>query len=476
MTNALILVSSSAASVDKLDAIATELCSAQGGWGVGPEWTPPIEKSPLWEPKLDEYFPSMRDYVPDINRPVSTLERVRNVSPEHFAELVSRGQPFVIEDAARGLPLLGKGCDFYAERWPNASMRAEYHDERRTGKEWQIFFDPEEGETKIPLSNPLWWNTQRPAQPRRAMHKHMAGLAGKLSGPYIWHVKDQEPIETKRSVQQHWGVPYFLNESAMNSFESYESFEFWFALPGGGTMAHGDAYCEMTLSMQLKGRKRWRMMMLPPLDSPEHLFNTHDGYIYETDNWVPESETLVSEGEAIIFPPNYMHETYIHPDENDESDCTVATTFQFVYPHSARYLRAFLPRMAMSSLQDEERCVQERWAHLALLDPPSKKAFNGDADHASRVLADMDSDRSGDISYSEFSTFFHESPSRHARWAHQEPYTDGKHHGTSPSPEVRLQMAAEILEANLHNMWSFQDLNRDGLLTAAEIAASAERW
>ena len=78
-------------------------------------------------------------------------------------------------------------------------------------------------------------------------------------------------------MQRHWATPYFLNHSVLNAMEASESFEFWFSLSGGGTMAHADAYCEMTLSMQLRGAKRWRLMLLPPLNSAEELLDTHDG-------------------------------------------------------------------------------------------------------------------------------------------------------------------------------------------------------
>ena len=46
--------------------------------------------------------------------------------------------------------------------------------------------------------------------------------------------------------------------------------------------------------------------------------------IYATNRWVPEYEVTVGEGEAIVFPPNYMHETYVHPDDNRRAPPTRA--------------------------------------------------------------------------------------------------------------------------------------------------------
>ena len=46
-----------------------------------------------------------------------------------------------------------------------------------------------------------------------------------------------------------------MDNTTVNHREAWDSFEFWFAMPGGGTFAHADAYNEMTISAQLRGRK-----------------------------------------------------------------------------------------------------------------------------------------------------------------------------------------------------------------------------
>jgi hypothetical protein len=283
-------------------------------------------------------------------------------------------------------------------------MRAEYFHPEATGDAWEIFRDEAEGEDKIRLSHPLWWNTRRPAVQKMGIEQHMAaeeaeysaakrkgettrigieqhmaseedeygkgktacaatksstiqrgieqhmaaeeaesaaarsvqtadgvqkersehcsarrenaeaapavetsadagqpatadarmplmdgvgagdvlgaGAPTELAAPYIWHVKDQEPLQTKRSVQAQWAAPYFARSLSLNAWEASESFEFWFSLPGVGTMAHGDAYCELTISLQLTGRKRWRLMMIPAgRDNGERL-DTRDGALY----------------------------------------------------------------------------------------------------------------------------------------------------------------------------------------------------
>merc|ERR1711871_1137023 len=49
------------------------------------------------------------------------------------------------------------------------------------------------------------------------------------------------------------------NDTVVNRQEVSDSFEMWFGLEEGGTQAHADAYCETTISMQIRGKKVWRM-------------------------------------------------------------------------------------------------------------------------------------------------------------------------------------------------------------------------
>ena len=81
--------------------------------------------------------------------------------------------------------------------------------------------------------------------------------------------------------------------------------------------------------MQLTGRKHWRLMPAPPIRRTAERYDSHDGGIYGTGLWSPMFEATVEPGEAIVFSPNFFHETSV-PEENPE--CTVATTFQFQHP------------------------------------------------------------------------------------------------------------------------------------------------
>ena len=102
--------------------------------------------------------------------------------------------------------------------------------------------------------------------------------------------------------------------------------------------------------------------------------DTSDGGVYSSGRWAPEYEARVGPGEALVFPPGYLHETFVRPADNPDGGCTVATTFQMAAPAASRYLHAWLPRLAQTNLQTEERLVSSEWSVLALAGLPRQAA------------------------------------------------------------------------------------------------------
>jgi len=231
----------------------------------------------------------------------------------------------------------------------------------------------------------------------------------------------------------------------------------------------------------------------------------------ETDKRSGLLQVLVGEGEAIVFPPNYMHETYVDPKscntadaihgctkrgvEDEHADdatscdvtagstsgladgraaCTVATSFQFSHPTAALYLRAFLPRMTVSDLQHKERCVSHRWAHLALLSNDATAAAKARPEaHAQEVMARIDADRSGTLTVQELRSFLQTDD--RGEWARRPPRSNYPK-GLRVTEAQRRQMANEQLEATLQNMFWFQDTDRDGLISLVELTRAVNRW
>jgi hypothetical protein len=61
-------------------------------------------------------------------------------------------------------------------------------------------------------------------------------------------------------------------------------------------------------------------------------------------------------------------------------------------------------------------------------------------------------------------------------WARAAVDTRQTHHAKSVSPAEAETMRAERTEAIANDIWSFQDVDRDSVLTFGELVASGERW
>lgn len=312
---------------------------------------PKLLRPALWEPRLQEYFEPLGTFSPtgpldpSFSVPPAKIPRLRNISASTLRAHVTRGQPFVVEDCGTDAEYLAWRCTDFAERWPEGKMRAEYS----------------KGQVPILLKEGSWFKKARPTTSSR---HHLSG-GKRIAGPYIWHVKDHEPNEgcssktscwpEKKGAQSHWKTPYFLRDQELNANEAKDSFEFWFGIAGGGALSHADAYNEMTISLQLRGNKTWRLAMHPEVHSVVDSFDSHDGGIYKSGRWFPEYEFDVNPGECFVFPPGYLHETFIKEDQNWEDPCTVAATFQFLSPFPSKYWRNFLPRWMNSHLSWQEK-------------------------------------------------------------------------------------------------------------------------
>ena len=327
------------------------------------------------EPSLREAFPLLKwpasvlkgspeALREDISEQIETIH-LRNTTQEEVDYYVTRGYIVVVDDMAKGHPMLGWSCETYAERWPNGLMVGAYP------MPWRVN-DLDEGYTVRLRATDIWIDTFRPA----AWRKYT--LPGCLRNPrcveyvdeaataaaYVWHVKDREPEELKQSVQVHWKPPYYMESEHATGTASH-TFEMWFAPVKGGTFAHSDSYCFSTASMQLKGSKEWRIMNPGPrIDSHKDRIRFMDAEIYaaqrEDQQFTPELRVTVPEGGGIIFPPYSYHETV-----TSNAECSAASTFTHDTPSATRYLRHYLPRLLNGHLGYEVAC-HRYWDDLAL--------------------------------------------------------------------------------------------------------------
>jgi len=312
------------------------------------------------------------------------------------------------------------------------------------------------------LRDARWYQEARLTQ----SHPQHISAGKKMAGPYIWHVKDEEPPAVKRSVQKFWHTPYFLNETA-NRLEAWDSFEFWFSLPGGGSFAHADAYCEMTMSAQFSGRKNWRLMMYPETNTIFDSFDSFDAGIYREGKWKPEYDFEVGPGQCFIFPPGYVHETYVHPKDNDQ--CAVASTFQMNIPFPVRYIRAFLPRFFSTHLVWEENC-HERWYSFHTFSDEIPKVTSDDAEllkRVERIFRRVDQNKDRQLSRDEVSAFLNNRP-----WARDVYYS------WLPliSQEEREEVIDSVVASRTDDTIAYNDLDEDGLISVDELLGSTVQW
>lgn len=399
--------------------------------------TDPLPLTEYYSRTLKNYSRLRWDEIGPHN--AAPMLRVRNLQDADFQELVRRAYPFIVDDCVPEGGLRDMPCSEYGRRWPREHMRAEY-----TPGQHHIF-----------LEDPTWYSEQKPTA---TVPKHLS-LGKPLSGPYIWHVKDETDLpETKPTIAAMFPVPYFLNSSALNANEARDSFEFWFVLENGGSQAHADAYCETTISMQLRGRKKWRLGAFPNITNAFQPYMFHDGEIYDYDQfWQPEHEEVVEPGQCMVFPMGYIHETYVGDGDAGEDGCSVASTFQFQEPQPIFQWRNFLARWGLSHYSRDEPCLH-RMAPYFNLDFGSKWAGTDEREvleASAKVFASIDADGDGKLT-------LHELMPRFRRQPFQPPWT------LSIPPHVIKEVMGEKVAWVAEDALLLHDLDGDGSVSLAE--------
>jgi len=422
----------------------------------------------LEEPSAQDHYGWLRNYteVPHAEFQSDTgppILRVKDLDDATFQQLIRDGTPFVVDDCTRGFDagaVSNFECKDFADRWPTGNMRAEY-----TPGQYHIY-----------LKDPGWYST---IAPQRSHVEHMA-KKNKIAGPYIWHVKDEEPLKTKRQVQKHWRTPYFLEHSLANRMEANESFEFWFSMAGGGTFTHADAYCESTISMQFRGTKRWRVQAFP---RAKHFLNATsfgDEQIYDHKQhvpWTPESEFTVGPGQCFIFPTGYLHETYIDPADNDHG-CYTASTFQFNHPRQVNLYRSYMSSFSMSHYGMGEPCLTGMTSYATLFSKVDAKGTPDAAavrSQAEKLIAQIEGS-SGDGKITRDELYAHFCVDKQSRKrvmkAGQFYYTWHK----LLSAEQKAQMEEEAMNIWSEDALQYHDIDRDRAISLDELAQSLLQW
>ena len=198
-----------------------------------------------------------------------------------------------------------------------------------------------------------------------------------------------------RKVQQFSRIPYFMDKDR-NMQEVLGSPEFWFSMPGAGAKAHMDAHCESTMSIQLDGTKRWRIGLASTTDKFQPPGTYGDGQAYKNPGgWTPTYDFNLTKGEALFFPPAFIHES-----NNVGTECAASITHQYSFPMAAGFFRAWWPRIRRVGDMNECWGKISSWATLGkhgVEGTPKNEATK----HAASLFASLDTDENGVVTIQE---------------------------------------------------------------------------
>jgi hypothetical protein len=319
-----------------------------------------------------------------------------------FESTVRLGVPTLFSGvASHESALRSLSCAEFSARWPKASMRAEY-----TGKP--------EGETFVKLGDSNWVNdTKVPVgmnSPNSDCDEDSARASRPDVAPFVWHVKDRVARSIKQEISSMFkGIPFFERGSLIDA-HTRDSMEFWFQQVGAGTFAHNDGYCHSVFSVQLRGQKKWRLMLPPDIEKlSRDIFDEFDSGIYNSvHKWEPDFEVVLQEGDGILFPPGYMHETRTVEGPSGEDRCATSVTFNIPLPLPSKFIREFLPRFSVS--REIHHCMR-RWESFVTAKPSAVLWDEPRVDSLQpRALAEeifrlVDSDHNGSISITEIENY-----------------------------------------------------------------------
>lgn len=369
----------------------------------------------VFEAKVSEYYG-------EFSSPVFT-----DTSFEEVKSLLLRGQPLVVTDGAKGLPMASWDCEFVRREFPDSRLRHEGGKSEVNGvlmsSNWTSMAKPFPGVKQFPPGaptlRPFYWDIAKAID-----EKHRK-----------WG-KNAEKVVAKIAASSK--VPYFLPKQSAGHMGS--SSEMWFHPPGAGALAHMDPHCQTTVSFCFSGSRRWRMM-LPP-EEP-HRGGYFDGEIYgyrdktRRGEWMPTFEFDAPAGSAVMVYPGMVHETL-----STGVNCSSSVSQTFAYPLAAAYYRAFWPRFSLIH-EDVGRCngIVEGLASLGsgTRVPAADEGKARKAGGAFAAKVDLDSD--GVVSEAEIAAA-----------------SKGKSRGE------RRPTTEEIV--------SFHDTNKDGKVTTSEVVES----
>eukprot|EP00931_Biecheleriopsis_adriatica_P006720 TRINITY_DN108084_c0_g1_i1.p1 TRINITY_DN108084_c0_g1~~TRINITY_DN108084_c0_g1_i1.p1 ORF type:complete len:455 (+),score=78.03 TRINITY_DN108084_c0_g1_i1:80-1444(+) len=335
------------------------------------------------EPEETLYWSPGAGAVPPFDAP-----RLTDLTRQEFDDLIMDGKVFVVPGLSHDWPLRKWDCDFFKHdpEFKKAAMNHQYA--ARGGRDTTLGDDWQSDKTASGANND--------SAPQVA--------------PFYWGIKDVQyerrpgwKQSMLKRVAQSCKVPPFMDASTAGSFARTP--EFWFGTGSAGAKAHMDSHVQATLSLQIAGTKRWRLMPLRKRRAPFLAMLYSDGQPYENpEGWDPLFDITLQPGDGLFFPPGMIHET-----KNTGDVCTSSVTFQFNVPFAARFYRRFFPRVRQTADIGESWIIIRAWARLGMSgDKKGKGVPYRDAMQDKKLephFKKLDSNHDGFVSRGELDTF-----------------------------------------------------------------------
>ena len=406
-------------------------------------------------------------------------DSMKSLSRTELDEIVRGGVPTVLKNIASSFDVLKDlSCDSFAEKWPSTSMRAEY-----TGSSTEVM-------VKLGDRN-SWINSTRAPSgitiPEDCDSEESKNSRPSVS-PFVLHIKDRVKRSIKQEISKMFpGIPQAQSADHQTLLDAHsrDSIEFWFQQVGGGTFAHNDGYCHSVMSVQLRGKKKWTFMLSPEInDLSRDIFDEFDSGIYRSGvhAWTPDFEMVLEQGDAVFFPPGYMHETRTIDGPSDTDQCATSMTFNVPIPMPSRFIRTFLNRFSASP--EISHCMN-RWEsyvtmNSTLVDWETPSVTSTLPSRlVDRILATVDTNGDDRISISELEKYFKSNDSNVVGFA--EPATYSERFGDmmlmfDPRFKLTNEMVSEGLMIRARDTLDMWDVNQDGFATRNEILFVVETF
>eukprot|EP00929_Paragymnodinium_shiwhaense_P113366 TRINITY_DN81646_c0_g1_i1.p1 TRINITY_DN81646_c0_g1~~TRINITY_DN81646_c0_g1_i1.p1 ORF type:complete len:449 (-),score=79.51 TRINITY_DN81646_c0_g1_i1:326-1672(-) len=336
----------------------------------------------LLEPLESDYFGSPGEPA-----------RYSNYTSGAFYKAAVQGKVMIVSDALKGAAFNGWSCEKLAAEFPEAIMRREY--------DWRK--NPEDKNIQR-LGDKKWITTTEKGEDWKERKKQ--DPEAPPFAPFYWGVREDNgngnvgPAVTVEKFRKNIfaSVPYFADKG--NADSMFRNTEMWLGAKDTGARAHMDSHCISTLGYVLHGERRWRIGPVPRM--PKNAGKTtrdvvfNDGVAYKL-KWKPFFEFQLKEGEALFFPPGWLHET-----KNTADGCTAALVTQFSLPTPVHYYRNYYNRLRR--IGDLAPCYGQviSWANLGQKAPKKFVRYDAARETAEQLFKEIDHKKAGFATLSDF--------------------------------------------------------------------------